>query len=268
MHNLTQWTNLPVLDEEKEPPVHVVIINGSQRRRPGFTADLLSRFAEGVRDAGGTTDTFDLAALGIKPCIACEACQKSGRGQCVVNTGDGAELVFEGMRKADVVVYGSPIYVFFFSSLLKSLLERFYGIGRESGFLVSEGGLLFHETDRTVCGKPFVVVLTSDNSENETPANAVRYFRSFARFLDAPLLGCLVRGGGRLIRSGKGDTSLEEVRNLYRRAGSELVREGRVSHRTERQAGRSAIPAPASLIRILKMTKTGRKVLVAKAAGW
>jgi multimeric flavodoxin WrbA len=245
--------------------MHVTIINGSQRWKPGFTAELLAEFADGVGEAGGTTETLDLARLGLKPCIACGACQKAGAGHCVAHQGDGAESAFEAIRRADVVVYASPIYVFTISSLLKSLIERFYGIGSESSFIVTESGLLFHETDRAVCGKPFVAVFTCDNSECETTLGAERYFRTFSRFLDAPLLGTLVRGGGRFIRAGKAAVSLEEVHASFRRAGVELVRDGRISRRTERKARRSALPVPAFLLGMMKRTMNGRRLLVARA---
>lgn len=245
--------------------MHVTMINGSQRKRPGFTAIILGYFAEGIAAAGGSSETIDLSSLGVKPCVACEACQKTGAGHCLLHQGDGAELAFAAMRRADIVVYASPVYVFSPSSLLKSLLERFYGLGRESAFVVTRSGLLFHEVDRGVCGKPFVAIVTSDNSERETVINCERYFRSLSRFLDAPLLGLLVRQGGRLIRSGRAAVSLGEVREAFRCAGEELIRRGRVSRATERRLRRSAIPLPRALLALLKATPGGRKALLERA---
>lgn len=245
--------------------MHITVINGSQRRKPGFTADLIDSLVQGAVQAGATTETINLAKLEVRPCLSCGLCQSSGTGSCAVHAGDGAELAFAAMRRADLVVYASPIYVFSFSSLLKSLIERFYGIGHEASFLVTRKGLLFHGTDREVCGKPFAVVLTADNSERETPLNAERYFRSFSRFLDAPLAGMLVRGGGRFIRSGKAAVSLDEVRDGFYQAGRELALSGRVSRGTEKRIRRSAIPVPKVLLSLLKLTPGGRKTLVSRA---
>lgn len=247
--------------------MRIVIINGSHKQKPGFTALLLDELAEGARAAGAEVESLALARLGVKPCIACSACQRGDLGRCAISGEDGAELAFAAIRRADLVVFASPVYVFAPSSLLKSFLERIYALGRESDFLVSRGGLLFHEVEPAVGAKPFAIVITSDNMEHETTIGSERYFQTFSRFMDAPIVGSLVRNGGRRIREGKAAVRLDEVRAVFRRAGEELAREGRVSRRTERAARKRALPVPGFLLTLLKATPGGRKALIARAKG-
>lgn len=246
--------------------MRILTIDGSQKKRPGFTSTLLDALARGARAEGAEVAAIRLADLEIRPCIACGACQKSGSGRCERLPEDGAEPVFAAMRRADIVVFGSPIYIFSPSSSLKALLERYYALGPESGHIVSAGGLFFHPTDRAVCGKPFVLILSADNLEWETMRPSVEYFKTFSRFMDAPLRGILYRGAGKLIRSGSGLFGIEEALKPFERAGRELALGGRVSRRTEREAARSPLPISPWLFALLKRFPAGRKILLERAA--
>ncbi|MDP3177186.1 MAG: NAD(P)H-dependent oxidoreductase, partial [Spirochaetaceae bacterium] len=208
--------------------------------------------------------------LEFAQCRACGACQRGATGRCAVAAeagGDGVETVFEALRAADIVVYGTPVYVFSPSSLLKSLVERFYELGRESSLLVTESGLLFHEVERAVAGKPFAAVIDCDNVEREATINSERWFRSMSRFLDAPLVGMLVRNGGRLIRAGKAAVTQAQVTDAFRRAGRELARDGRISAGTRKAASRNALPISRSLFALMKLSGRGSEALAARASG-
>ncbi len=173
------------------------------------------------------------------------------------------------MAEADIVVYATPIYVFGISGLVKMFLERFYSRGDSSDLMVSKSGLMFHHVDHTTCSKPFVALFCCDNLEDETPRNALNYFRTFSRFLDAPQVGALVRNGGRL--SGHGQDSEREklvpkilnVYGAYEQAGRELATEGRIRRSTERRANQEIVPVP--LFGILKRQKVFKRIMVERA---
>ena len=101
------------------------------------------------------------------------------------------------------------------------------------------------------------------------PRNAREYFRSFARFMDAPHVGELVRSGGRLFGYGHDPKALErfpkigEVYAAYRQAGCELVVTGHISRTTQRRANQEIIPVP--FFGLLKRLVPFKRVMVTKA---
>jgi hypothetical protein len=135
--------------------------------------------------------------------------------------------------------------------------------------LVTKSGLLFHHIDHAVCSKPFVSLVCCDNLEDEMPRNVVSYFRTFARFMDAPQVGELVRNGGKLAGYGhdpekrKKFPQLEQVYAAYIQAGRELALDGRINPRTQRIANQEIIPVP--FFKVLKNLPPFKKVMLERA---
>jgi putative NADPH-quinone reductase len=235
----------------------IVAINASYRGDKGHTRFLIDRLFEGASAAGAVCEVVTLAALSIHHCLACGRCHtKKSYLRCVQDDKDDVRGVFHKMSEADLIIYATPVYVFGISGLLKTFMDRMYATGDIFDLRLSERGLLFHHVDRAICSKPFVTLVCCDNLEAETPRNALGYFRTYSRFMDAPQVGVLVRNSGRL--SGYGhDPDLEktvpkilEVYAAYGQAGHELATEGRIRRATQRRANREIVPAP--LFGILK----------------
>jgi multimeric flavodoxin WrbA len=99
--------------------VVVLGILGSPRRH-GNTAILMEAFLEGARGSGAETILLDAAALDISGCSSCNACQDTGT--CVMD--DDMAKVYDSIRRADVVVLGTPLYFSGMSSQLKAVIDR------------------------------------------------------------------------------------------------------------------------------------------------
>ena len=258
--------------------MHILAINASYRGDHGYTRFLLDRLLEGAAEAGEECEVVSLAKLKIHHCLSCNECQKTalleGDGyltHCVYNEKDDAQAVFEKMAAADLIIYATPVYVFAMSGLLKIFLERLYGHGVSDDLLLTESGLLFHWTDRRLCSKPFAVLVCCDNLENETPRSVIEYFKTFSRFMDAPLVGVLARNGGKLVGHGEDAAAarrfpkIEQVYAAYRKAGSELATLGCITPATQRRANQEIIPAPAfGLLKRLPF-KAVKQAILAKA---
>jgi multimeric flavodoxin WrbA len=242
--------------------MRIVAINGSHRGDQGHCRALLDRIGAGAASKGAELEVVTLAKLKMRRCVACATCQLAERRhRCVYQDADDVAAVFDKMRAADVVIYASPIYLFQMSSLMKCFLDRFYGIGDSGDLRVTRSGLLFHEVDHAVCSKPFVALLCCDNLEDETPRNAIAYFETFSKFLDAPQVGLLVRNGGALLGHGRDPVrcdaaTAEDVARAFEQAGEELATRGRISWLTERRARREVVPVP--LFSILKKVPSRR----------
>ncbi|MEA3339104.1 MAG: flavodoxin family protein [Chloroflexota bacterium] len=247
----------------------ILAINASYRGDKGHTRFLIDKLFAGAIAAGAECQVVTLAHLKVNRCLACGKCQTAERYKCVHDDRDDVAAVFRQMAEADIVVYATPVYVFGLSGLLKTFLERFYGRGDSGDLSISKSGLMFHHVDHATCSKPFVTLVCCDNLEDETPRNVLAYFRAFAKFLDAPQVGVLVRNGGRLSGHGHDPEREKQVPKIldvyaaYEQAGRELATEGRVRRSTERRANQEIVPVP--LFSILKRLKPFKRIMVERA---
>jgi multimeric flavodoxin WrbA len=250
--------------------MEILAINASHRGDNGHTRILLDLLGDGIVQAGSNYKIVTLAKHKINRCLACGKCHQPEQYlQCVYREKDDVNAIFETIRKADLVIYATPVYVFGMSGLLKTFLDRLYATSDINQMRVTRSGLFFHDIDATVCSKPFVSLVSCDNLDPETPKNAQNYFRTFARFMDAPLVGELVRNGGHLFGHGHNSQAAERfpkikaVYGAYRQAGRELAETGRISTLTQRKANQEIIPVP--FFWLLKHLRPFKRVMVIKA---
>ena len=227
----------------------ILAINSSFRGDNGYTSFLIEKLFEGAREAGAICESITLAKLKINHCIDCQVCQTESHFLKCVHQ-DDVEMVFNKMRDADLIIFATPVYVFNISSLLKTLLERYYSTCSIGDFKFTKSGLIFHDVDEAMCSKPFVVLITCDNMLNETTHSITEYFKIYAKFNDARIAGMLVRKQGSLIGHGKNPVKeknfpiIYEIYDAYRQAGKELTINGFIDRSTQKRANRLIIQIP------------------------
>jgi multimeric flavodoxin WrbA len=102
----------------------VIAFNGSPRKKWN-TATLVENALEGAKSQGAETELIHLYDLNYKGCISCFACKtKNGKsyGKCAVK--DDLAPVFKKVEKADVLIFGSPVYLGDITGEMHSFLER------------------------------------------------------------------------------------------------------------------------------------------------
>jgi len=248
----------------------LIAINSSHRGDSGHTGVLIDRLFKGAIAAGADCRTVTLAKYKINRCLACGKCHGSEHYlECSYAEKDDVAAIFAGIASSDLVIYATPVYVFGVSSLLKTLLERFYSTSDVNQMRVTHSGLFFHHVDERLCAKRFVSLVVCDNLDPETPKNACEYFRTFARFMDAPHVGELARNGGRLFGHGHDSKAAERFPKIravyaaYEQAGRELALDGRISAATQRKANEEIIPIP--FFSLLKHLTPFKRAMVRKA---
>ena len=98
---------------------NVLIISTSLRG--GSNSELLAKeCAKGAEEAGNRVELLSLKGKKIQYCIGCLACLKTGK--CVQN--DDAPEIMEKLRRADVLVFATPIYYYEMCGQMKTLLDR------------------------------------------------------------------------------------------------------------------------------------------------
>ena len=248
----------------------ILAINASHRGDRGFTQFLLEKLATGAREAGADVEIVVLAQNKISQCTGCQVCHtEKSYLKCVYEDKDDVRSIFDRMRKADLLVFATPVYVFGMSGLLKRFLDRINSTGDSSQLKVAKSGLFFHHIDSELCSKPFVLLVTCDNLEDETSRSVVSYFTAYSRFMDAPVVGTLIRKSGKLVGHGK-SLELEEkyhrikgVYEAYVQAGRELATAGRITGKTVKRANRQIIDVP--FLDILLKLKPFKRKMIEKA---
>lgn len=102
----------------------IIAVNGSPRKKWN-TATLLEKALEGASSQGAQRELVHLYDLNYKGCISCFACKtKDGKsyGECAVK--DDLTPLFQRIKEADAVIFGSPIYLGSMTGEMQSFLER------------------------------------------------------------------------------------------------------------------------------------------------
>ncbi|WP_261788989.1 flavodoxin family protein [Methanosarcina siciliae] len=86
----------------------------------GNTSRLVNAVLEGAAEKGAETVVYNIASLDIKGCDACGRCQE--QGCCAIN--DDMQELYREIQTADVIVLGSPVYMWQVTAQTKLLLDR------------------------------------------------------------------------------------------------------------------------------------------------
>ncbi len=103
----------------------VIAINGSPRKK-GNTVTLLEKALEGAKSLGAETEMIHLYDLKYKGCTSCFSCKrKESEHWCKCAMKDDLSLVLEKVMECDVILLGSPMYIYNITGEMQSFMERF-----------------------------------------------------------------------------------------------------------------------------------------------
>ncbi len=97
----------------------VLGLQGSPRVK-GNTSLLLSTFLAEAERLGACTQNIHVARKDISPCQECNNCEK--KGFCLID--DDMREIFPLLRKADIVVVGTPVFFYGPTAQMKALIDR------------------------------------------------------------------------------------------------------------------------------------------------
>ncbi len=75
----------------------------------GATNRILAPFIEGLKNGGASVELFHLEKMKIRPCLGELKCWRETPGECFYK--DDMQDIYEALRKADVLVIATPVYV-------------------------------------------------------------------------------------------------------------------------------------------------------------
>jgi multimeric flavodoxin WrbA len=153
---------------------HVVVLKGSPREK-GNSSMLADQVAAGASAAGAQVECIVLQNMNIRPCNACDVCQETGTGECILD--DDMQTLYPRLLKADAIVIASPIYWYTMSAQTKLCIDRWYALDTPQG--------------NALAGKRIGIVLTYGDTDPfaSGAVNAIRTFQDIFRNIKAPIVG-------------------------------------------------------------------------------
>ena len=217
----------------------VLALNGSPRGLESNTQALLTPFLEGAREAGAETDLLVVRDLDVKFCRGCFACWSSTPGRCCQK--DDMTRVLDLWRQSDYVVYGTPLYHFGMTAVLKRVIERTLPVleprmeqyGDRTGHPLRQGSRRSRAVLIANCGFP-------ERVHFDPLVEQMRHLTGGGKGLAATIL---VAGGQALNRTYSPDSPFSWLFAAVRQAGREVVTQGRLSPATQETLDHPLAPA-------------------------
>jgi hypothetical protein len=194
----------------------VLAINGSMKAKNGCTDKILQPLLIGMQKAGAETATIYLAEKNVKHCLGCMACWDKIPGKCVID--DDMSKILEEMLKADLVIYGTPLYCYSTSGLMKDCLDRSIPLG------------VPYHVSRYWTEVKKLLVSPSGFSEFENFASLIG---SFKKLFTDKYIGEILRPAAELMRVEHFKPQYEKYCNDLEKAGGEIINEGNISAATK-----------------------------------
>ncbi len=103
--------------------IKLVAISSSPVKK-GNTENLTSHMVETAKKHGCSSESFYLSEMKIEECLHCNACiSKQKKGKYCVRE-DDAQIIFEAVESADIVLLSSPVYHMRMNARMASFTDR------------------------------------------------------------------------------------------------------------------------------------------------
>ena len=218
---------------------YVLALNSSPNGAPrSGTATILKHFVEGMREAGANVDVVNLAELNISPCKGCMACWWKTPGECVQQ--DDMKQIYPKLRKADVLVLATPLYVDGMNAQLKAAVDRFIPLV-EPFFEIREEHCR-HPKREPLTGGRLALVSVCGFHELDNFDPLVVHVEAICRNMGREFSGAVLRPYAKVFPFLK--MRGVEVDGVYRdvhKAGVELIQDGKISEETMARIGRDLV---------------------------
>lgn len=204
--------------------MRVIGINGSPRMKASSTYRIMQPFLEGMQAAGWETEAIHVRQLDLQPCIGCFSCWVRTPGVCIHKDGMGPAL--EKYNRADLVVFGTPLYHFTMSGLLKNFIDR--TLPRVEPWLI-QGGAATSHPGRVDKPKQMFLISPCGFPEFSHFELLVTTFQYLARVEGLAYLGEILRPGAEPLSQQSMQPAFAPYYDLVRQAGEQVGRYGCVS---------------------------------------
>lgn len=206
-------------------PDKVLVINGSPRRKKGYTYFYLQYLIKGIEQTGTEVEIIDIydKKFKIEPCRGCFACWFKTNGKCVIK--DDANELIEKVNNTYLTIYAFPLYIDSIPAKLKAFLDRMFIILMP--VFVPYHNLTRHPLWDT---KERYITLFSISGFPEINhlKPVVETFKGIARNSHRPLISTILRPGAESFTAPPYRNYLKKILASLEEAGKELVVKGKI----------------------------------------
>ncbi|MGD9152056.1 MAG: flavodoxin family protein [Gammaproteobacteria bacterium] len=210
----------------------VLAINSSPRGNQGCTFRMLQPLLKGMQEAGAETELVNLGELKINHCLGCFACWFETPGQCVIK--DDVAPILEKFADADLVIYGTPLYVFTMSGLMKNLLDR--SVPLASPYMIENkdmNGITTHPPRHSGKTQKMLLVSPAGFPEFEHFTDLVATFKRLANMAYVNYLGEILRPAAAMLLIHQPENPLvKQYLDALKQAGKQLITNEKIDDET------------------------------------
>ena len=218
----------------------VLALNGSPRMKASSTYHIMKPFLEGMEATGAETELIHIRSLNLEPCIGCYTCWARTPGVCIHQ--DSMATVLEKFNSTDMVIFGTPLYHFTMSGIMKDFIDRI--LPRLEPWLIPHPNVAgvtghperFHKPDKifliSPCGFP----------EFDHFESLVATFKHIARMENWEYVGELLRPGAEPISRHSLQGLFTHYYDLVYQAGEQVARDGQISDELQSKLHKDLFP--------------------------
>ena len=163
----------------------------------GNTSKLVNAVLEGAAENGAETVVYNLASLDIKGCDACGRCQE--HGYCVID--DDMQNIYREIQSVDVIVLGSPVYMWQMTAQTKLLIDRMTAFLRP-------------DFSSRLENKKLILVFTQGIPDRDAFKPYFEYTAGLLYYLGFDVLDTIVAGGTDKLEVSSRHQLLEKAKDL------------------------------------------------------
>jgi len=220
----------------------VLALNGSPRMKASSTYHMLQPLLEGMEAAGAETELIHIRKLDLEVCIGCYTCWVRTPGECIHKDKDSMTEAMEHYNTADLVVFGTPLYHFSMSGIMKTFIDR--TLPRIEPWLIPHPdipGVTFHPER---FHKPNKIMLVSPCGfpEFDHFESLVATFKHMAHMERFDYLGEILRPGAEALSRRSLQALFAAYYDLVRQAGEQIIRDGRISDLLQAELRKDLFP--------------------------
>lgn len=209
--------------------IKAVAINGSPRKGKGNTATVLSSFIDGLTECEADIELFYTSKLKVKPCVCGGMqCWYDSPGECYIK--DDMQLLYPKLKAAEILIIATPVYIPLPGDM-QNVINRLCPLAEP--YLEYRNSRTRARFRQDVNIKNIVLVSTGAWWEKENMSTVVRIVEELAENVSVEFGGAVLRPHASLMkRDGKVTKEGEEILIGVKRAGKELIQEGKMSQET------------------------------------
>jgi putative sterol carrier protein/Pyruvate/2-oxoacid:ferredoxin oxidoreductase delta subunit len=220
----------------------VLALNGSPRMKTSSTYHMLKPLLEGMEEAGAQTELIHIREYDLENCTGCYTCWVHTPGECVNKNKDSMYDILQKFYTTDLVVFGTPLYIFTMSGIMKTFLDR--TIPGLEPWLIPNPHLSSTTMHPERFHKPEKMLLVSPCGfpEFENFDSLVTTFKQIARMFGWDYVGEILRPAAEPLSRKEFQSGFAIYFNLLRQVGKQVIRDGKISNALQTELRKDLFP--------------------------